>query len=63
MKVKSFLNKLMLRSSIDKVRIERNGYTQEEFDYTDLRLEEYGKWGSETVKTFAVYDKVLVVNI
>lgn len=63
MKVKTFLNKLMLSSSIDSVRIEKNHYTKEEYDEADLRMEDYGEYGNETVKTFAVYNKTLVINI
>ena len=63
MKVKTFLNKFMMNSSIDTVRIERCGYTVEEYDDADLRLQDYGVWGNETVKTFAVYNKDLVINV
>ena len=63
MKVKTFLNKLMMSSSIDGVRIERDGYTKAEYDEADLRLSDYGIWGNETVKTFAVYGNTLVVNV
>lgn len=63
MKVKTFLNKLMMSSAIDCVRIERYGYTKAEYDETDLRLRDYGIWGNENVKTFAVYNKTLVVNV
>ena len=63
MKVKTFLNKFMMSSSIDVVRIEKNGYTKEEYDAADLRLMDYGFWGNETVKTFRVSDKVLIINV
>ncbi len=63
MKVKTFLNKLMMSSSIDIVRVEKDGYTKAEYDSVDLRFMDYGLWGNETVRTFAVHGKVLVINI
>ena len=63
MKVKNFLNKLMMSSSLDIVRIEQYGYTKEEYDETDLRMKDYGFYGNATVRTFAVHGKTLVINI
>ena len=67
MKVSTFLNKLMMSSTLETVRIEKNGYTKAEYDEADLRLKDYGFWGNETVKTFRITDNyygvTLVVNI
>lgn len=63
MKVKTFLNKMIMSSSVDTVRIERSGYTKQEYDEVDLRLQDYGEWGNETVKTFAIHNNVLIINI
>jgi hypothetical protein len=53
----------MMSSSIDIVRVEKDGYTKAEYDSVDLRFMDYGPWGNETVRTFAVHGKVLVINI
>ena len=63
MMVKTFLNKLMMSSTINTVRIQKDGYTKVEYDGADLRLSDYGVWGNETVKTFFVSNNVLVINI
>ena len=63
MKVKTFLNKLMMNSSLDKVYVQKNGYIKEEYDEADLRLQDYGAWGNETVKTFYVSGEYLYINV
>lgn len=63
MKVKTFLNKMMMSSSVNVVRIEQFGYTKIEYDEADLRLSDYGEWGNETVKTFVIHNNVLVINV
>ncbi len=63
MKVKTFLNKMMMSASVTTVRIERSGYTKQEYDEADLRLQDYGEWGNETVKTFVIHNNVLVINV
>ena len=63
MKVKTFLNKMIMSSSVDTVRIERFGYTKVEYDEADLRLQDYGFWGNETVKTFVIHDNELIINV
>lgn len=63
MKVKTFLNKLMMNSSVDVVRIEKNGYTKAEFDMYALRDRDYGIYGNENVQTFCIHNKALIVNI
>ena len=63
MKVKTFLNKMMMSSEVDTVRIEKNGYTKQEYNEADLRFQDYGIWGNENVKTFRVCNGVLIINI
>ena len=67
MKVKAFLNKLMMSSTLEAVRVEKDGYTKAEYSETDLRFRDYGFWGDETVKTFKIYDAgfgiELVINV
>lgn len=63
MKVKTFLNKMMMSSSVNTVRVEKFGYTKVEYDEADLRLMDYGEWGNETVKTFVIHNNVLVINV
>ena len=63
MKVKTFLNKLMLSSSIDSVCVVQDGYCKVEYDDADLRLEDYGFWGGATVKTFQVLNRTLYINV
>lgn len=63
MKVKAFLNRMMMSSSVDTVRIAKNGHIMAEYDEADLRSQDYGAFGELAVKTFCVHDKVLVINI
>lgn len=67
MKVKTLLNKMVMTSAVDCIRIERNGYTKVEYDEADLSISDYGFWGNENVKTFRIIDShygiVLVLEV
>lgn len=67
MKVKAFLNKMMMSSDVDCVRVEKDGYTKAEYDEIDLFSEDYGVWGEEAVKTFQIdvtaHGVELVINV
>ena len=63
MKVKALLSKMMMSSYVDYVIVKRDGHIVQQYDGADLRLNDYGKIGNETVKTFAVYGGDFVINI